>query len=91
MTEEEIPKAEFKKGTGCSKCNNTGYKGRVALYEVLEMTDGLRDAVLNGASTAELKEEAIRGGMQTIRRAGLNKLAEGVTTVEEVLRVSVAD
>ena len=91
MKPEELPTAEFKKGTGCAKCNNTGYKGRVALYEVLEMTDALRDAVLNGASTAELKEEAIRGGMQTIRRAGLNKLAEGVTTVEEVLRVSVAD
>ncbi len=91
MKPEELATAEFKKGTGCAKCNNTGYKGRVALYEVLEMTDALRDAVLNGASTAELKEEAIRGGMQTIRRAGLNKLAEGVTTVEEVLRVSVAD
>ena len=81
----------FKKGTGCKRCNDTGYKGRVALYEVLEMDDDMRDLVLQGASTAELKEQAIRSGMDTIRRAGLNKLIEGVTTVDEVLRVSGAD
>ena len=81
----------FKKGTGCKRCNDTGYKGRVALYEVLEMDDDMRDLVLQGASTAELKEQAIRSGMDTIRRAGLNKLIEGVTSVDEVLRVSGAD
>ena len=81
----------FQRGTGCKRCNDTGYKGRVALYEVLELNDDIRELVLQGASTAELKDAAIRGGMDTIRRAGLNKLVEGVTTVEEVLRVSSAD
>jgi type IV pilus assembly protein PilB len=97
MSKEEVKEGlenetyVFQKGTGCKRCNDTGYKGRVALYEVLELNDAIRDLVLQGASTAELKEAAIQTGMDTIRRAGLNKLVEGVTTVEEVLRVSSAD
>ncbi|MCB9546624.1 MAG: type IV-A pilus assembly ATPase PilB [Myxococcales bacterium] len=78
-------------GTGCRACNDTGYKGRVALYEVMPLFDGLKDLVLQGSSTVELKREAIRLGMQTLRRAALNKLKEGVTTISEVVRSTAAD
>lgn len=78
-------------GTGCSKCSGTGYKGRVALYECMPMTDELREFVLNGASAAEIKREAIRQNMMTLRMSGLNFLKQGVTTIEEVLRVTMAD
>jgi len=78
-------------GAGCQKCSNTGYKGRVALYECMSMTEELKEFVLNGASAAEIKREAIRQGMCTLRQSGLNFLKQGVTTIEEVLRVTAAD
>ncbi len=78
-------------GKGCATCGGTGYKGRVALYEVMPFTDPLKDAVLNGASAAELKKQAIAEGMLTLRMAGVKKIAEGVTTVEEILRVTMSD
>jgi len=78
-----------KKGTGCEKCNKTGYKGRVGLYEVMEITDELRELVLVGASALELRRKAIEEGMITLRGSGLRKIAEGVTTIEEVLRETV--
>jgi type IV pilus assembly protein PilB len=80
-----------KRGKGCRTCANTGYKGRVALYEVLALSDPLKDLVLQGSSTAELKAEAIRLGMVTLRRSGLNKVGEGTTTLEEILRVTASD
>ena len=91
-----IPAAEAKHtevyyGTGCRKCSSTGYKGRIALYECMPMTEGLREFVLNGASSAEIKREAIREGMKTLRASGIDYLKEGVTTLEEVLRVTAAD
>ncbi|MCB0359445.1 MAG: Flp pilus assembly complex ATPase component TadA, partial [Bdellovibrionales bacterium] len=91
-----IPPAEAKHtqvyyGTGCSKCSGTGYKGRVALYECMPMNEELKEFVLNGASAAEIKREAIRNGMVTLRGSGLHFLKEGVTTIEEVLRVTVSD
>ncbi len=91
-----IPAAEarhivVKQGKGCDKCAGTGYKGRIALYEVMPMTDELREYVLNGASAAEIKREAARLGMTTLRGSALQRLKEGVTTVEEVLRVTAAD
>lgn len=79
------------KGKGCATCGNTGYKGRVALYEVMVMRDELKDFVLNGASTSELKREAIRLGMQTLRQSAIKKIGEGVTTIEEALRVTASD
>ncbi len=88
---EELGTFKLYKGRGCEKCSNTGYKGRVALYEVMVCSDPIREAVLNGASSAELKAVAIQNGMQTLRAAALNKLRLGMTTVEEVLRCSVAD
>jgi type IV pilus assembly protein PilB len=78
-------------GVGCPKCSGTGYKGRVALYECMPMTQELKEYVLNGASAAEIKQAAIRGGIETLRLSGLRFLKSGVTTLEEVLRVTVAD
>jgi type IV pilus assembly protein PilB len=91
LNDEEIAQATLFKGRGCRTCSETGYKGRVAVYEVMELTEELKEFVLNGASSMELKREAIRGGMTTLRRSSLNKLMEGTTTLSEVLRVSSAD
>ena len=91
MTEEMIRKANIMKGRGCQICNNTGYKGRVALYEVMPFTDSLKELVLQGASGAEIKTEMIRGGTQSLRMAGVQKILEGMTTPEEVLRTTVDD
>ena len=91
VAEEEANSIKMSHGRGCRTCNETGYKGRVALYEVMLMTDELRELILQGASTAELKAEAIRLGMQSLRMAGIKKITEGMTTPAEVARVSVAD
>jgi type IV pilus assembly protein PilB len=82
-------KVKPKKGKGCEKCNKTGYKGRVGLYEVMEITDELRELVLVGASALELRRKAIEEGMITLRGSGLRKITEGVTTIEEVVRETV--
>ena len=79
------------KGKGCRNCSDTGYRGRVAIYEVMQLREELKEFVLNGASALELKREAIRLGMKTLRQSALSKLVEGVTTLGEVLRVSSAD
>ncbi len=91
FTPELISNARLMKGAGCKVCNNTGYKGRVALYEIMRFSETLRELVLQGASTAELKAGAIKNGMITLRAAGCLKVAQGVTTTEEVLRVTMAD
>jgi len=79
------------KGRGCRNCSETGFKGRIALYEVMPIGEELKEFVLNGASAAELKREAIRLGMLTLRQSALHKLAEEITTMSEVFRVSTAD
>ncbi len=76
------------KGKGCQTCNDTGYKGRVALYEVMLIKDNVKEAILQGASSIELRELGRKNGMLTLREAGLQKIREGMTTVEEVLRVT---
>jgi type IV pilus assembly protein PilB len=91
LTAAEVKDCAPRRGRGCKTCGNTGFKGRVALYEVMVLSDPLKDLVLQGASTAELKSEGIRVGMNTLRRSGLNKVMEGVTTLEEVLRVTASD
>jgi type IV pilus assembly protein PilB len=88
---EEIGTFPVYQGTGCNFCSNTGYKGRVAIYEVMPIFDEIKELVLAGASAMEIKREAIRLGMETLRSAGINKLKEGVTTITEVVRTSVAD
>lgn len=78
-------------GKGCDKCNGTGYKGRTAFYEVMKITDGIKEAVLNGASSIELKEQAIEEGMKTMRMSANLRLLEGSVTVEEVVRNTAPD
>ncbi len=91
MDPETAKSAKVYRGMGCRACNDTGYKGRVALYEVLPLTDELKEYVLQGYSATELKREGIRLGMKTLRQAGLTKVLEGVTTMEEVSRVTAPD
>jgi type IV pilus assembly protein PilB len=85
--------AEFTvyRGAGCGTCNNTGYKGRIAVYEIMFFNDELGEFILNGASTLELKREAVRQGMRTLRMSALRKLGEGMTTIDEVVRTTAAD
>jgi type IV pilus assembly protein PilB len=89
FTQDEAQRVVPKKGNGCEKCNNTGYKGRVGLYEVMEIGEELRELILVGASGLELRRKAIDEGMITLRRSGLHKVMEGVTTIEEVARETV--
>jgi type IV pilus assembly protein PilB len=90
FTAEECQTLKTYKGQGCSTCNNTGYKGRVGLYEVMEITDEIRELILIGASALELRKKAIEDGMITLRESGLCKIRGGITTVEEVVRETVA-
>jgi type IV pilus assembly protein PilB len=87
---EEARQLKTYKGRGCQTCNNTGYKGRVGLYEVMEVTDDMRELILIGASALELRKKAIDDGMITLRESGLHKIRNGVTTIEEVVRETVA-
>ncbi len=87
---DEIGTFTVYKGRGCDKCNNTGYKGRVALIEVMNIDDDIRDLILAGGTAIDIKRKAIENGMITLRRSGLTKIKEGITTVEEVVRETVA-
>jgi type IV pilus assembly protein PilB len=89
FTPDEAKTTKVQKGKGCGTCNNTGYKGRVGLYEVMEVDDEIRELVLVGASAVELKKKAIERGMITLRRSGLIKVAAGMTTLEEVARETI--
>jgi len=94
FSEEQVEHARQNKlyvGGGCQTCNGSGYKGRVALYEVMRFGDQLKEMVLQGASSAELKTAAIRAGMNSLRMSGIAKILAGTTTAEEILRVTMAD
>ncbi len=91
FSEEEAGSIIFYKGRGCAACNKSGYKGRIALYEVMPLRDELKEMILEGASADELKKIAIRLGMHTLRMSGLSKIKKGITTIEEVLRVTFGD
>ena len=91
MPAAQAPGVVCYRGIGCTKCNGTGYKGRVGFYQVMPMLDPIRELILNGANTAEIKRESMRLGIKTMRQSGLTKLVEGVTSFEEVLRVTVSD
>jgi type IV pilus assembly protein PilB len=86
FTPDEAKTVKIQKGKGCAICNNTGFKGRAGLYEVMEVDDEIKELVLVGASAVELKKKAIERGMITLRRSGLIKVAAGITTLEEVAR-----
>jgi type IV pilus assembly protein PilB len=90
FTEQEADSVVYYKGKGCSNCNDTGYRGRIALYEVMPIGEEIKDLILEGASAVEIKKKAIALGMKTLRMSGLTKLKEGMTTVEEILRSTFA-
>jgi len=89
FTEKDAKSIRLFKGRGCDRCSNTGYKGRVGLYEVMEIGDEIRELILSGASSVELRNKAIETGMLSLRGSGLQKIKEGVTTIEEVVRETV--
>jgi len=88
---EEVKSVQVWKAAGCDHCNNTGYKGRIALYEVMPVDDDIREQILMRAQSREIKKTAIEKGMITLRRSGLIKIKNGITSIEEVLRESVKD
>ncbi len=89
FTPEEVGTFKLFKGRGCGVCNGTGYKGRVGLYEVMEISEGIRDLIMVGATAIEIKRKALEEGMLTLRMSGLEKIKAGITTIEEVLRETV--
>jgi type IV pilus assembly protein PilB len=86
---DEAQRVKLYKGRGCATCNNTGYRGRVGLFEVMEMSEDIRELILSGASAMELRRKAIEEGMISLRASGMQKVREGLTTVEEVVRETV--
>jgi type IV pilus assembly protein PilB len=89
--EEEAATIKCFRGKGCPACNNSGYKGRIALYEIMPLKDELKEMILEGASADELKKTAVRLGMRTLRMSGLSKIKQGVTSIEEIVRVTFGD
>nr|WP_276609552.1 type IV-A pilus assembly ATPase PilB [Desulfuromonas acetexigens] len=91
VSADEVDEYVCYRGVGCPTCNNTGYKGRVGIYQIMPMFEEIRELILAGANTAEIKRESMRLGVKTMRQSALTKLKEGVTSMEEVLRCTVAD
>jgi len=91
VPEGQIGKFTTYKGRGCADCNDTGYKGRIGIYQVMPMFEDIKEMILSGANTAEIKQESMRLGVKTMRQSAISKMIEGVTTLEEVLRTTVAD
>lgn len=91
ITSEQYEGVEFYKGTGCETCSSTGYKGRIALYEVMPITEPIKELVLQGASAIEIKREAIEMGMETLRQSAIARFLQGIITYEEVLKTTVKD
>jgi type IV pilus assembly protein PilB len=91
VSPDEVKNFPVYRGKGCPICNGTGYKGRIGLYEVMPMREEVKELVLARASTSEIKKEAIRLGMKTLRSSGILKVKEGVTTIEEILRTTMDD
>ena len=89
FAESEAHSLKLVKGRGCEKCANTGYKGRIGLFEVMDMSDDMRELVLSGATAMELRRKAIEEGMVTLRQSGLQKIREGFTTIDEVVRETI--
>jgi type IV pilus assembly protein PilB len=91
MTPEEAAGCKCYIGLGCAECNNTGYNGRIALYEIMPVKDELKELILQGAAAVDIKTEAVRLGMTTLRQSGIHKIRDGVTSIDEVLRVTFED
>ncbi len=91
FTQDELNTFKCMKGKGCAACGDTGYKGRIALYEVMPVKDDIKEMIVKGSSATDLKKAAMKAGMKTLRMSGLTKVKEGMTSVEEILRVTFAD
>jgi len=91
VPEEDIPNIRLYKGRGCEYCLGTGYKGRIAFYEVMPVGEEIRELILVGASASEIKREAMRLGMMTLRQSAIMRMKEGITTIEEVIRCTAPD
>jgi len=91
IPEDKLDETVCYKGEGCANCNDTGYKGRVGYYQVMPMFEELRELILAGANTAELKRESMRLGVKSMRQSALTKMVEKITSFEEVLRCTIAD
>jgi type IV pilus assembly protein PilB len=89
FSESEAHGLKLVKGRGCEKCGNSGYKGRLGLFEVMDITEDMRELILSGATAVELRRKAIEEGMITLRQSGLQKIREGLTTIDEVVRETV--
>jgi type IV pilus assembly protein PilB len=89
FSEREARTVKIFRGRGCEQCNDTGYKGRVALFEVMQIDDTMRELILSGANSIELRDQAIESGMMTLRMSGLQKIRDGVTSIEEIIRETV--
>ena len=89
FSEAEAPNIEIYRGRGCDECNQRGYKGRIGIYEVMVVGEDIRELILSGASAVELRRKSIEEGMISLRHSGLQKIRDGVTTIEEVVRESV--
>ena len=90
LTRHETQGRQFYYGQGCKKCNNTGYKGRIALFEIMVMNDRLRNMIMEHASTADLRSAAKEDGMRTLRDSGLLHIYDGITTIEEVVKETIS-
>jgi type IV pilus assembly protein PilB len=88
---DEVKSFPVYKGKGCPICNNTGYKGRLGLYEVMPMKEEVKELILSRSSASEIRKEAIRLRMKTLRQSGIFKIKEGMTTIEEVVRKTMED
>ncbi|MCX7988490.1 MAG: type IV-A pilus assembly ATPase PilB [Thermodesulfovibrio sp.] len=91
FTESEVETLKVYGPAGCTECNLTGYKGRIALYEVMPITDEIKELILTGATALDIKKEAVKQGMLTLRRSGLYKIMQGITSIKEVLRTTFED
>ncbi|MES2801053.1 MAG: type IV-A pilus assembly ATPase PilB [Bdellovibrionota bacterium] len=91
VTKADVPRFTLMRGRGCTSCNNTGIRGRLAIYELMPLTEKIKEAILRNASAAELRRLTRELGYRTLRRSGLLKLARGQTTIDEVLNTSVRD
>jgi type IV pilus assembly protein PilB len=91
MRQSDVKGRKFFYGRGCDRCNNTGHRGRMGLFELIQMNDELRDLVSSGASTDQLRQACKRLGMTTLRESGLRAIFKGQTTIEEVVRETVFD
>ncbi len=91
LSRNDVAGKRFMYGKGCNFCNNTGYKGRTGIYEIMSMDDELRDLVMQNTSTDIIRQAAIRAGMRTLRESGIMAIYDGLTTIEEVVKQTVVE